>query len=184
MTRARRQTRIPSSNITVREATAADRESICAVHTAAFGRSDEADLVERLIDAGDAMLSLVAVDDDLVVGHVLFSALALTMDDGRALQTAALAPVAVVPQRQRSGIGTALVREGLGRLRARGIAAAIVLGHSDYYPRFGFSAEFARKLRGPFSGPAWMAAELQPHALANVSGAVRYPDAFGLGEER
>lgn len=180
--RSRASASIPPLSLTVREAAAADRESIRAVHTAAFGRAGEAGLVDRLIDGGDALVSLIAEENGEAIGHVLFSKLSVTTDDGRAIAAASLAPLAVVPDRQRRGIGEALTREGLERLRSHGIAVVIVLGHPDYYPRFGFSAELARALRGPFSGPAWMAAELEPNALRGVTAAVRYPAAFGLGD--
>ena len=86
--------------------------------------------------------------------------------------------MAVIPQRQRRGIGSALVRRGLGVCRERGKSIVVVLGHPAYYGRFGFSTELAKNLRGPYSGNAWMALELIPGALKGVKGIVRYPKAF------
>jgi len=88
--------------------------------------------------------------------------------------------MAVRPDRQGRGIGTRLVAEGLPILRERGRTAVIVLGHVRYYPRFGFSAELARKLVSPFPGEAFMALELVPGALSGHVGSVRYPAAFGI----
>jgi putative acetyltransferase len=93
----------------------------------------------------------------------------------------ALAPLAVLPARQRQGVGSLLVREGLRASAAQGHRVVVVLGHPGYYPRFGFSAALARPLKAPFSGEHWMAAELVSGALAGVAGEVRYPPPFGLG---
>jgi putative acetyltransferase len=156
------------------------RAAIAALHRVAFGGDFEAALVERLHRDGLVIASLVALEDGDVVGHILFSALEVEID-GRKLKAAALAPMAVWPDRQGRGIGSNLVRRGLDVLKRRGIAAVIVLGHESYYPRFGFSAALARKLAAPFSGDAFMVLELTPGALAGERGTVRYPAAFGLG---
>ena len=81
---------------------------------------------------------------------------------------------------QRRGIGSALVRAGLELARHRDWRAVIVLGHKDYYPRFGFSAALAHPLKAPFSGDAFMALELAPGALQGADGRVTYPPAFGV----
>jgi putative acetyltransferase len=91
----------------------------------------------------------------------------------------ALAPMSVQLGHQRRGIGSALVRAGLERAGASGWQAVIVLGHRDYYPRFGFSAELARPLKAPFSGASFMALELTSGALRDGEGRVVYPPAFG-----
>ncbi|WP_424363739.1 GNAT family N-acetyltransferase [Methylocystis parvus] len=87
--------------------------------------------------------------------------------------------MAVRPDRQREGIGSSLVRDGLAALRSQGCEAVIVLGHPSYYPRFGFSAAMAEKLTAPFSGEAFMALELAPGILAGRARLVIYPDVFG-----
>jgi putative acetyltransferase len=126
------------------------------------------------------LVELVAVAArEVIVGHILFSHLPVHTSDGAIVPAAALAPMAVLPAYQRSGVGSALVRAGLQACADGGAQAVIVLGHPEYYPRFGFSAEAARGLRAPFSGPAFMALELAPGALP-ADGEVRYARAFGL----
>lgn len=146
---------------------------------AAFGGDDEARLVERLRGDGLVRVSLVAIEDGEVVGHVLFTDLAVSVD-GRRLRALCLAPLSVRPDYQRSGVGSMLVREGLRQAAQAGFEAVLVLGHPDYYPRFGFSAALAQKLAGPFSGEAFMALELAADALRGRAGTVVYPDAFGI----
>ena len=137
-------------------------------------------LVDRLVDTGEAILSLVAVDAGETIGHVLFSRLRVTTADGDDLAAAALAPLAVLPRYQRRGAGAALVREGLDRVAARKIEVVIVLGDPAYYGRSGFSADRARTLRGPFTGRTWMVLELVPYALRERSATVAYSSAFGV----
>jgi putative acetyltransferase len=154
---------------------------IHAINALAFGQPDEAELVDQLRDDGDVLASLVAVGDgDEIDGHILFSRLGLLFDDGTSAEAAALAPVAVRPDRQRQGIGKALVRAGITACKAQQLPAIIVLGHPEYYPKFGFSAALARNLRSPFPGDAFMALELIPDMLRGKRGAVRYAKAFGL----
>jgi putative acetyltransferase len=167
---------------TIREELPEDRAAIRAVNDLAFGTPEEAVLVDRLRADGLVLASLVACEDGAVDGHILFSALAIETA-GRTIRGAALAPMAVRPERQRRGIGSALVRRGLEACRARGVEAVVVLGHPSYYPRFGFSADTARRLEAPFSGPAFMALELALGVLAGVAGRVRFPSAFGLPDD-
>lgn len=163
----------------VRAETAADHDAVRRVETAAFGRPDEADLVDALRADGDAAISLVAERNGAVVGHILFSPLPVVGDQG-ALNAAALAPVAVDPACQNQGIGGVLIRAGLAACAEAGFEAVVVLGHPDYYPRFGFSAKAALGLSGPFSGPSFMALDLRARDGAALAGAIRYPRAFGL----
>jgi putative acetyltransferase len=168
-----------SAGVLVRAERPADRVAIRAVNSQAFGREDEAGLVEALGDGGYARLSLVAEEGERVVGHLLFSDLPILTSTGT-LSALALAPLAVLPDRQRQGIGSRLVREGLRACLAAGHRVVVVLGHADYYPRFGFSARLAESLQAPFSGPSFMALELVPGALQGVRGKVCYPPPFGL----
>jgi len=161
----------------VREEAAGDFEAIRKVNRLAFGQDTEAELVDRLRAEGLIIVSLVAVVNGAAVGHILFSRLAVERC-GPPLRAASLAPVAVRPEWQRQGIGGALVRAGLEACRARGVEAVVVVGHPKYYPRFGFSAELARRLEAPFGGDALMAIELVPGALA-AGGRLRFPGAFG-----
>lgn len=158
--------------IAVRAVRADDAAAIWRVEQAAFGRDGEADLVDRLRADGEVQVELVAEADGEVVGHILFSRLAIGPITG-----AALAPVAVAPARQSLGIGSALISDGLQRCRELGVPAVVVLGHPNYYPRFGFDRRLASRLESPFAGPSFMALELTPGALAG-GGAVRYAPAF------
>jgi putative acetyltransferase len=159
----------------IREATAEDRAEIHAVVAAAFGQPDEADLVDALRADGDALVELAAEEDGFIVGHVLFSP--LLTDTGR--RFAALAPLSVLPDRQRDGIGAALMQVGHELCRKAGIEAVVVLGHPDYYPRVGYSAEAAKTVTAPFSGPSFMALALVPGAL-DAPVTVTYAKAFGV----
>jgi putative acetyltransferase len=162
----------------IRDATPQDHAAIGQVVRHAFGQDDEADLVAQLRADGDALIELVAVEANALQGHILYSPLSITQND-KVLAAAALAPVSVLPAFQRAGIGGALIEAGNARCAALGLAAIIVLGHADYYPRFGFSAAAAESLQAPFSGPHFMALELQPGAL-KAGGRVRYAHAFGV----
>jgi putative acetyltransferase len=166
-------------HITVRRERRDERAAISAVDVAAFGRPDEADLVERLHQEGVVLASFVAEIDGQIVGHILFSRMLIETADVR-VAAVALAPMAVTPDRQRRGVGSQLIREGLAWLSGRGEHIVIVLGHPDYYTRFGFSTDRARALASPFPPEAFMALELVPGALDGIRGSIRYPDAFGL----
>ena len=122
-------------------------------------------------------MSLVAVADGQLVGHILFSDLPIVTPDG-VVPALALAPLAVLPERQRQGVGIALTEQGIEACRQMGARIVIVLGHPEYYPRFGFSAELARPLESPYAGASFMALELVPGALAGVRGQVEYPPPF------
>jgi putative acetyltransferase len=161
-----------------------ERSVVHSIHEAAFGRPDEADLVDKLRSEGAVLLSLVAEleqpeAEQQIAGHILFSRMSIETSTGP-VPAAALAPVAVLPAHQRRGIGEQLIRCGLDLLRAQSERIVIVLGHPDYYSRFRFSSEKARYLESPFPPEAFMALELSPGALEGIRGKVRYPAAFGL----
>jgi putative acetyltransferase len=162
----------------IREERPDDRAAVWEVNRRAFGRDDEAALVERLHSGGFVRAALVAEVDGQVVGHLAFSAMAIETATGT-VPALALAPVAVLPERQSQGVGSTLVREGLEACRRRGHAIVLVVGHPRYYPRFGFSAELARPLESPYAGDSFMALELAPGALAGVEGRVVYAEPFG-----
>jgi putative acetyltransferase len=166
----------------IRPETPDDHAAIREINRLAFGQDDEGLLVDALREQGYARLSLVAVERDRPVGHILFSDLPILTPEGM-VPALSLAPLAVVPAHQRRGIGSALVRHGLDACAEQGHTIVIVLGHPWFYPRFGFSAALAGPLRSPFSGDAFMAAELVPGALAGVVGEVRYPPPFGITPE-
>jgi putative acetyltransferase len=163
----------------VRDEQPHDREQVRNVNEAAFGRSDEADLIDRLWVEGAVLASFVAEVDSQVVGHILFSRMTVETAEGP-VAAVSLAPMAVLPDHQGHQVGSQLVRHGLNELRARGERIVIVLGHKDYYPRFGFSPEKARYLASPFPPEVFMALELSDDALEGIRGDVRYPSAFGL----
>jgi putative acetyltransferase len=155
-----------------------DIAAIREVNRAAFGRDLEADLVEALRERTRPLISLVAVEAGVVVGHILFSPVTLSSDP--ALPAMGLAPMAVTPERQRQGIGSALVRAGLGECRRAGFAAVVVLGHADYYSRFGFVPASRFGVRSEYDVPddVFMAVELPEGALGGKTGTVRHHPAF------
>jgi putative acetyltransferase len=136
-------------------------------------------LVDRLRTEGVVLASLVAEIPEKIVGHILFSRMSIETAGG-SVGVAALAPIAVLPEHQRQGIGGRLIRHGLNLLRRREERIVIVVGHPGYYPRFGFSSEKARSLEGPFPRDAFMAMDLSLGALDGVCGKVRYQPAFGI----
>lgn len=159
----------------IRYAIPADRPAIAAVIEAAFGRVDEARLTEALRADEDAMFELVALEGEAVVGHILFSRLWADRDE----LYAALAPLAVDPGRQRTGVGSRLVRAGLESARQFGAHGVLVLGDPAYYGRFGFTAATAAEVRAPYAGrPAFQALALEDGAFEGPI-TVAYPDAFG-----
>ncbi|MBI4582986.1 MAG: N-acetyltransferase [Planctomycetes bacterium] len=165
-------------DIEIRLETLPDRLAIQRIHLLAFASPDEARLVEALRIGRYVRVSLVAEVLGQIVGHVLFSD--LPIHTGKvAIPALALAPLAVLPDFQRRGIGSAIVRIGLDECRKRGHKIAVVLGKPSFYQRFGFSAELAKRLDSPFAGEAFMAVELIQGALEGVRGQVRYPPPFG-----
>ena len=145
--------------VSIRPEAAGDGEAVRRLLLGAFPAADEACLVERLHADGDAVLSLVAVEEEAVVGHVLFSRL---LAPAAAL---ALAPLAVRADRRRRGIGARLVEAGLERSKREGWRAVVVLGDPACYRRFGFRPEAVRGMASPYAGPALMGLELAEGGL-------------------
>ncbi|MBX3509607.1 MAG: N-acetyltransferase [Hyphomonadaceae bacterium] len=162
----------------IRDASARDYAAIRAIITHAFGQAEEANLVEQLRADGDMLCELVEAGEVALQGHILYSRLRIERE-GVDLSAAALAPVSVLPAFQGKGAGGRLIRAGNARCAELGCDAVVVLGHADYYPRFGFSAAAAESLEAPFSGPHFMALELKPGVL-KAGGRVRYAKAFGV----
>jgi putative acetyltransferase len=137
-------------------ASSQERSAIRTVNEAAFGRPDEADLVDKLRADAHALISLVAEADAGIVGHIVFSRMWIQTPAGLA-SAVRLAPVAVLPEHQRKGIGGRLIQHGLELLRGRGEKIVIVVGHPDYYPKFGFSSEKTHSIESPFPVVAFIA---------------------------
>jgi putative acetyltransferase len=168
-----------SDRHTIRRERPDDADAVRAVNTAAFGRPDEARLVDRLRERVSPYLGLVATAGDEIIGHVLFTALAFHAGAERDTFMA-LAPMAVAPAWQRRGVGSALVRAGLAECRAAGRDVVIVVGHPAYYPRFGFVRARALGVTSdpPFPDEAFMLSELTPGALRGRRGVVVYGEEF------
>ena len=165
----------------VRPARPVDRDSIGQVERSAFPTADEARLVEALVAAGDATLSLVAELNGSIVGHALCSRMRVEAD-GRDVRAVGLAPVAVLPECQGQGVGAALIGEALERSRAGGEEMMFVLGEPVYYRRFGFSTEAASPFASPYAGDYFMAIDFAGGS-APRSGRAEYAPAFAALEQ-
>lgn len=173
-------TKLPMTKpLLIRAETSADYAAIHRVNELAFERPAEADLVDRLRADNAVTLSLVALEDSQVVGHVLFSPVTVKSEHGE-WSAIGLGPVAVLPSHQRRGLGAQLIRAGLDNLRAAGHGVVIVLGHPTYYPRFGFRPTRGYNIRWEQDVPdeVFMLVELQPGAVAGRAGIVHYHPAF------
>ena len=156
-----------------RAATPDDMAAIAALNDAAFGGMDEARITRQLHADGDSLLSLVAeADDGRIVGHIEFFRILI---DGQPV-AAGLGPMSAKPGLQKTGIGSYLVRTGLEELDTLGETIVFVLGHTEYYPRFGFEAETAVPFKASWCGPHFMAIRLADGGPA--SGTLTYPRAF------
>lgn len=166
-------------SIIIRPETPADAAAVYAVEAAAFGRSAEAELVQKLQQDGVYTISLVALRGDELVGHILFSPVTVKNDDN-AFTAVALGPLAVSPQHQNKGIGSELCRQGLATCKEAGHELVFVLGHSNYYPRFGFLPTAPLGLRCQFDVPedAFMVVELVAGALHSKRGTVTFHPFF------
>jgi len=165
----------PPPELAIRPERPGDEDPIWSVHAAAFGQAAEADLVARLRAAGDLVLSVVA-EDGAVAGHVAFPRLFLE-SEGRSIPAVALAPLAVSPERQRRGIGQALVRAGLETLARGREGLVLVRGDPAFYERFGFRAGIAASLTTPYRDSHYMGLVLNG-AEPPPGASVRYPAAF------
>ncbi len=174
-------------NLNIRQARAEDRPTIFDLVESAFGNVPESDhreqyLVERLHGSAAFVpqLSLVAeTADGRVVGYILLTEVEIVSDCGTAVSLG-VAPLAVAPEFQRRGVGGALIEEAHRTAAALGYGSAVLLGHEDYYPRFGYRRAADYGIEFPFDAPSecCMAIELRPDALKGVRGTVRYPEAF------
>lgn len=170
-----------TDRIHIRPEQATDIEAIAEVHRLAFGEDEEATFVAaiRESDAFIPELALVAVDTERVVGHALFSKIGIETSNGT-VDALALAPMAILPEYQRQGIGSLLISHGIEICKKHGHRIIIVVGHSEYYPKFGFKPATTYGLKAPFEVPseAFLALELVYEALKGVEGIVKYSKAF------
>ncbi|WP_438350618.1 GNAT family N-acetyltransferase [Paenibacillus sp. FA6] len=148
-----------------------------------FSDQKEHELVSRIRKADEFIpeLSVVAISNDTeeIVGHILVSKIKI-VNDNQSVESLALAPVAVLPNYQNKGIGKMLILEALRRAKELGYQSIVVLGHAEYYPKFGFKKASLWGIKAPFEVPeeAFMALELKENTLAHVSGVVEYPSVF------
>jgi len=170
---------IAGMTLKIRPETAADTAKVYEVEAAAFETTAEAELVQKLQQSDVDTISLVALLDDEVVGHILFSPVTVKNDE-REFTAVALGPVAVSPDHQNKNVGSELCRTGLAACLQAGYDLAFVLGHANYYPRFGFTPSAPLGLRCQFKVPdeAFMVTELVPGALQNKTGTVYYHPLF------
>lgn len=166
-------------NLTIRIERSSDHAAVYEVNRLAFGRVEEADLIERIRSLTSEIISMVAVLGDLIVGHVLFSPVTVQTNPS---ETAALGlgPVAILPDYQRQGHGTRLTEVGLRQCKLSGCKVVFVLGHPEYYPRFGFrpSANGGFFFKNHEFDPYFFFLELEPGASSELSGEVCYLPPF------
>lgn len=149
--------------------------------TAEFTDNQEHNLVKRLRQSDEFIkeLSLLAEDNNKIIGHILLTK-ALIKDNDKSIETLALAPLSVLPEYQKSGIGKALMNKAIELSKELGYKSIVVLGHENYYPKFGFEKASTYGVKAPFEVPdeAYMILELIPNALKGVNGVVEYSKAF------
>jgi predicted N-acetyltransferase YhbS len=169
------------AKLIIRSETEKDFIDITIVNDLAFGQANEGLLVEKLRNTPDYIpgLSLVAIYDNKIVGHILFYPITINNENAK-YTSLTLAPMSVLPEYQKKGIGSELVKQGLNRARDLGFSSVIVLGHAEYYPRFSFKPASFYGIKLPFDVPdnVFMAIELTEGTLRNVKGTVKYPPAF------
>ena len=163
----------------VREELPEDINAIRLVNMRAFGRTEEADIIDKLRQDCSDLLSLVAVRQNDIVGHILFSPAIVESGDGTT-RGMGLAPMAVRPDCQRQGIGSELIRAGIAALKRRRCPFVIVLGHPEYYPRFGFERASRYGIRSEWQVPdeAFMILILDESLAQTISGVAKYRPEF------
>jgi putative acetyltransferase len=159
----------------IRREQSQDISKIREVNRRAFGQEQEALIVDKLRESCSSILSLVAIADDQVVGHILFSPAVIETENGK-LVGSGLAPVAVLPEYQRKGIGSELVQTGVARIKEGGCAYIIVLGYPEYYSRFGFepASRFGISSEWQVPDEAFMILMLNKRAMKDISGVAKY----------
>ena len=165
--------------ITIRKETPVDYDDVRDVNSRAFGQTDEGRIVDKLRGQDMAVISLVAVEGERIIGNILFSPVKVESDSGE-FEAISLAPMSVLPEYQRKGLGSRLVKAGLEECRKLGYEIVFVLGHPQYYPRFGFTQARKKGIDCEFEvqDEAWMVLELKKGALAGRTGTVKFQPEF------
>lgn len=160
------------NNLIIRPSQPKDHAAIAAVEIQAYGREAEARLVEQLVPAPENTVSLVAVCDGIVIGHILLTEIAAP------LRAMAVAPLAVLPAYREMQVGSELMRHAIRQAEGDGYQALFALGDNGYFERFGFSARLADAFKVKWQGKRFMALELVPGCLAGMAGKLAYPEPF------
>jgi len=167
-------------NLTIRKEEYKDYKKIYEINKLAFKQENESILIEKIRKSKNFIpdLSLVAEIEDKIVGHILFSKIKII--GNVAYESLALAPIAVTPEFQKKGIGAELIKKGIDRAKELGFDSVIVLGHKEYYPKFGFQKASKWNIKCPFEVPddVFMAIELTEKAFEDKAGTVEYPAEF------
>lgn len=152
--------------------------------TKEFGKAPEVELIEALRknDKFVPELSLVALLEGKVVGHILFFPITITNKKGETFNTLSLAPISVLPEYQNKGIGSALIKEGLKQCKSLGFNSVIVVGHPEYYPKLGFTKASSWNIKAPFEIPdeAFMAIEITEGELKDAGGIIQFPEEYSI----
>jgi putative acetyltransferase len=166
--------------ITIREEQHQDIHAIHEVNMQAFGQNQEAGLIDTIRRSCNDLISLVAVAQNTIVGHIFFSPVTIESKTKKTIRGVGLAPMAVLPAFQRQGVGTELVRDGIERVRKKGFPFIIVLGHASYYPRFGFEPASHYGIRCEWDVPdiAFMILLLDESQMRESAGLARYLPEF------
>ncbi len=178
-------------NVNIRQETPNDYDATEQVVEQAFANAEFSDKKEHLLvsrirnsEGFVPELSIVATESETnkLVGHILLSKIQIRKNDGKTVESLALAPVSVLPEKQNKGIGGLLISEALRKAKELGYFSVIVLGHPEYYPKFGFKSASLWGIKAPFEVPdeAFMAIELKEHALKEAAGVVEYPSEFSV----
>jgi putative acetyltransferase len=164
----------------IRPENSEDIDDIHALNELAFGQPQEANIVDKLRNNCEGLLSLVAIENEKIVGHILFSPAVIEGQHG-IIKGMGLAPMAVLPEMQRQGIGTQLVKTGIENLKKTQCPFIVVLGHPEYYPRFGFERASLYGIKCQWEGipdEVFMILWLDKSATPPVSGLAKYREEF------